>query len=160
MMARPVVPLYSATAAASDLSDHHAGRQRWTDTPYNVAVGGTDFEDTYNVKKAGASFSTYWSSTNSSGYGSALQYIPEIPWNESCGSALIDQILTGVFTVMAAPARATRAQGILTTCFKLPPVAAQAIALRETVALARSTTWCPTRSAKGGRSPPGSRVRR
>jgi len=53
-------------------------------TVYNVAVGGTDFGDTY----AGAT-STYWSPTNNSVYGSALSYIPEIPWNESCASTLI-----------------------------------------------------------------------
>src|SRR5208337_239423 len=53
-------------------------------TPYNVAVGGTDFGDTY----AGTN-STYWSSTNGTTYGSALSYIPEIPWNDSCASELI-----------------------------------------------------------------------
>jgi hypothetical protein len=52
-------------------------------TPYNVAVGGTDFGDTY----AGTN-STYWSSTNSATYESALSYIPEIPWNDSCASVL------------------------------------------------------------------------
>jgi subtilase family serine protease len=53
-------------------------------TPYNVAVGGTDFGDTYAGTNA-----TYWSSTNSSAYGSAKSYIPEIPWNDSCASVLI-----------------------------------------------------------------------
>jgi subtilase family serine protease len=53
-------------------------------SPYDVAVGGTDFGDTY----AGTT-SKYWSSTNSSTYGSALSYIPEIPWNDSCASVLI-----------------------------------------------------------------------
>lgn len=53
-------------------------------TPYNVAVGGTDFGDTY----AGTS-STYWSTTNSSVYESAKSYVPEIPWNDSCASVLI-----------------------------------------------------------------------
>ena len=57
-------------------------------TPYNVAVGGTDFGDTY----AGNN-STYWSSTNTSTYGSALSYIPEIPWNDSCASELIANYL-------------------------------------------------------------------
>ena len=52
-------------------------------TVYNVSVGGTDFGDTY----AGTN-STYWNSTDSPTYGSALSYIPEIPWNESCGSQL------------------------------------------------------------------------
>ena len=53
-------------------------------TAYNVAVGGTDFGDTY-----AGSTTTYWSSTNNSVYGSALSYIPEIPWNESCASVLL-----------------------------------------------------------------------
>jgi subtilase family serine protease len=52
-------------------------------TPYNVAVGGTDFSDTY----AGTN-STYWNSSNTATYGSALSYIPEIPLNNSCGSQL------------------------------------------------------------------------
>lgn len=46
-------------------------------TPYNVAVGGTDFDKLSN------SFSTYASSTNSSNYTSALKYIPENSWNDS-----------------------------------------------------------------------------
>jgi subtilase family serine protease len=56
----------------------------FTSTPYNVSVGGTDFGDTY----AGTN-STYWSSTNGATDGSALSYIPEIPWNDSCASELI-----------------------------------------------------------------------
>ena len=60
------------------------GVSGFASTPYNVAVGGTDFGDTY----AGTN-STYWSSTNSSTYGSALSYVPEIPWNDSCGSQLL-----------------------------------------------------------------------
>ncbi len=53
-------------------------------TPYNVAVGGTDYGDTY----AGTT-STYWNATNTSTYGSAKSYIPEIPWNDSCASVLL-----------------------------------------------------------------------
>jgi subtilase family serine protease len=63
---------------------HGIGVSGFASTPYNVAVGGTDFGDTY----AGTN-STYWSSTNSSTYESALSYIPEIPWNDSCASSLI-----------------------------------------------------------------------
>ena len=51
---------------------------------YDVAVGGTDFGDTF----AGTT-STYWSGTNGTTYGSALSYVPEIPWNDSCASGLI-----------------------------------------------------------------------
>lgn len=47
-------------------------------TPYNVAMGGTDFDDKTDA-------STYWSSTNAPGTGaSALSYIPETTWNDSC----------------------------------------------------------------------------
>src|SRR5215467_7291527 len=50
-------------------------------TPFNVAVGGTDFDD------AGTQ-NTFWNSTNSAGkQESAIGYIPEIPWNDSCGAA-------------------------------------------------------------------------
>ena len=48
-------------------------------TPYNVAVGGTDFDQT------AATVSKYWSSTNNATTeSSALGYIPETPWNQSC----------------------------------------------------------------------------
>ena len=46
-------------------------------TPYNVAVGGTEFDD-------GLQPTTYWNTTNASDYSSALGYIPERGWNESC----------------------------------------------------------------------------
>ncbi|MBV9065155.1 MAG: hypothetical protein JO004_05235, partial [Methylobacteriaceae bacterium] len=54
----------------------------YASTPFNVAVGGTDFGDTY----AGTT-TTYWNSINT-GRGSAKSYIPEIPWNTTCGSQL------------------------------------------------------------------------
>jgi subtilase family serine protease len=63
---------------------HGIGVSGFASTPYNVAVGGTDFGDSY----AGTN-STYWSSTNSSTYESALSYVPEIPWNDSCASVLL-----------------------------------------------------------------------
>jgi uncharacterized membrane protein len=56
----------------------------WGSSPHDVAVGGTDFGDTF----AGTN-STYWSGTNSATYESALSYVPEIPWNNSCASSLI-----------------------------------------------------------------------
>lgn len=48
-------------------------------TPFNVAVGGTDFAD-------GSNPTTYWSSTNGTGLLSAKSYIPEVPWNDSCAA--------------------------------------------------------------------------
>ncbi|HEX4231968.1 MAG TPA: protease pro-enzyme activation domain-containing protein [Bryobacteraceae bacterium] len=54
-------------------------------SPYDVAVGGTDFSDTYSN-----SSNAYWNTTNNSNYGSAKSYIPEIPWNDTCGSTLFN----------------------------------------------------------------------
>jgi len=75
-----------AASADADLSvaTHGIAVSGFTSTPYNVSVGGTDFGDTY----AGTT-SSYWASTNSSTYGSALSYVPEIPWNDSCASELL-----------------------------------------------------------------------
>ncbi|HWO38949.1 MAG TPA: protease pro-enzyme activation domain-containing protein, partial [Candidatus Acidoferrum sp.] len=67
-----------------DSATHGIGVNGWGSTPYNVAVGGTDFGDSYANTN-----STYWSATNSSTYESALSYVPEIPWNDSCASVLI-----------------------------------------------------------------------
>jgi len=74
------------------------GISGWTSTNYNVSVGGTDFEDVYNAKLNSIPLSTYWNSTNSSNYGSAKSYIPEIPWNDACASTLIADYVTGNFT--------------------------------------------------------------
>ncbi len=55
------------------------GVSGFASTPFNVAVGGTDFDqiNTWNQ---------FWSNSNTSTtQASALGYIPEIPWNDSCG---------------------------------------------------------------------------
>lgn len=47
-------------------------------TPYNVAIGGTDFDDLKNL-------STYWNSTNDPvTLASAKGYVPESSWNDTC----------------------------------------------------------------------------
>ena len=56
----------------------------WASTIYNVAVGGTDFGDF-----ASGTVSDYWNSTNGPYYNSAKSYVPEIPWNDSCGSGIL-----------------------------------------------------------------------
>jgi uncharacterized repeat protein (TIGR01451 family) len=66
---------------------HGIGVSGFASTPYDVAVGGTDFGDAY----AGTAGS-YWSPTNTATFESALSYIPEIPWNDSCASALIARV--------------------------------------------------------------------
>jgi len=57
-------------------------------SPYDVAVGGTDFGDTYANENG-----KYWT-TNSTTGGSALSYIPEISWNDSCASKLLATFVT------------------------------------------------------------------
>jgi subtilase family serine protease len=78
----------AACDAGASGATHGIGVSAWASTPYNVAVGGTDFGDSY-----ANTTSTYWSSTNSATYGSALSYIPEIPWNDSCASGLLASAL-------------------------------------------------------------------
>ncbi len=67
----------------------------FSSTPYNIAVGGTDFNDLTNA-------STYWSPTNSVPPGapagtpatvSALSYIPETTWNNTCTNAVFGNLL-------------------------------------------------------------------
>jgi len=72
--------------AGYNVATHGIGVSASSSTPYNVAVGGTDFGDTYQGTN-----DTYWRSStqNSSTYGSALSYIPEIPWNDSCAGSLL-----------------------------------------------------------------------
>jgi subtilase family serine protease len=63
---------------------HGIAVSAFASTPNNVAVGGTDFSDTFSGINT-----TYWNSTNTPTFGSALSYVPEIPWNDSCASALV-----------------------------------------------------------------------
>ena len=80
-------------AASCDAGDptttvatHGIGVNALASTQYNVAVGGTDFGDV----NAGT-VSVYWGppAANSTAYGSALSYIPEVPWNDSCAGTLL-----------------------------------------------------------------------
>ena len=52
-------------------------------TPYNVSVGGTDFND-------GTTASKYWNTTNNAtNFSNAKSYIPEETWNDSCTNSEI-----------------------------------------------------------------------
>lgn len=53
-------------------------------TPWNVAVGGTDFYYS-DYATAGASAANLWSSTNDANYGSLKAPLPEQPWDDSLG---------------------------------------------------------------------------
>lgn len=57
-------------------------------TPYNVSVGGTDLYGTYSAP------TTYWNASNDPAtLSSALSYVPEVPWNDSCGNPVLLSIL-------------------------------------------------------------------
>jgi subtilase family serine protease len=78
-----------ASADNGSVSTHGIGISGFTSTPYNVSVGGTDFGYTAE----GGNPSNYWNSTNTPTYNSALSYIPEIPWNNSCAGGLVSGYL-------------------------------------------------------------------
>jgi subtilase family serine protease len=81
-------------AAGCDNPDTEAAAQYgisvsgYASTPYNLAAGGTDYSDVYS-----GTYADYWSPTNSVTYGSALSYIPEIPWNDSCAGSVVSSYL-------------------------------------------------------------------
>ncbi len=58
----------------------------FADSAYNVSVGGTDFYDTALGENA-----EYWRQNSNKIGGSALSYVPEIPWNNSCANPIIDK---------------------------------------------------------------------
>jgi hypothetical protein len=67
-------------------------------TPYNVALGGTDFQNFGSTQNQLGSSSIFWNATNGSN-GSFIQtsakgYVPEWPWNDSCAAAAVASSLT------------------------------------------------------------------
>jgi pseudomonalisin len=70
-------------------------------TPFNVAVGGTQFADTANP-------AAFWAAANNATTkGSALSYIPEVAWNESgnvTGGSGLWSSAGGKSTIYAKPA--------------------------------------------------------
>ena len=56
-------------------------------TPYNVAVGGTDFNDLTTAR-------SYWNPSNASTtQASAISYIPETTWNDTCTNPVFGTLL-------------------------------------------------------------------
>ncbi len=63
-------------------------------TPYDTAVGGTDFS-------WGTTASPYWGTSNNGSNGSnALNYVPEVPWNDTCTNPLALHYLQGWATAL------------------------------------------------------------
>jgi hypothetical protein len=69
---------HTEAAAASGL-----GVSGFASTPFNIAVGGTDFDDSGRQ-------ASFWSNSNAPvSRESALGYIPETTWNDSCAAAAV-----------------------------------------------------------------------
>ncbi len=101
----------SCSADSGEPTDTYGiGVSGFASTPYNVAVGGTDFGDTYADTN-----STYWGATNSSTYESALSYVPEIPWNDSCASVLISEFLGYGSQTYGSSSLCNTGEGLTTT---------------------------------------------
>src|SRR5713101_760620 len=66
-------------------------------TPFNVALGGTDFDDANNQ-------ATFWTTANTSTTppvpASALGYIPETTWNDSCARTATAGNISGLCTTV------------------------------------------------------------
>jgi len=80
-------------------------------TPYNVAVGGTDFNDL-------GTQSQYWSTGNQANGSSALKYVPEDVWNDTCTNALLFNLVSvnpPITTAVASCSNSTIQSGDLVT---------------------------------------------
>jgi subtilase family serine protease len=81
-------------------------------TPFNTAVGGTDFNWCSLTSTTECTPAPYWSSSNTVPPGgsnaslSAMGYLPEVPWNDTCTNPLalgfIENFFKGVYTVTDA----------------------------------------------------------
>ena len=75
-------------------------------TPFNTAVGGTDFAWCPLTSNDGCASeaSTYWNTTNSStNESNAKGYIPELPWNDTCTSPLALAFMKQLPSELGAP---------------------------------------------------------
>ena len=78
--------------AVAQPSTHGLAVNGLASTPFNVAVGGTDFNQITDT-------ATFWNATNASGTGaSAKGYIPETTWNDSCTNAVYGADFQGFST--------------------------------------------------------------
>jgi subtilase family serine protease len=89
----------AASADLGSVSTHGISISGFTSTQYNVSVGGLDFGYTPDSVNP----AIYWSATNSSTYSSALSYIQEVPWNDSCAGALAATFFAPIFSTPSTP---------------------------------------------------------
>jgi len=83
-------------SSSASTGTHGRGINALCSSPYSTCVGGTLFNDSAN-------YSQYWSSGNGNGMSSALQYIPEVAWNESGGGQGLWSSGGGVSQIYSKP---------------------------------------------------------
>jgi hypothetical protein len=81
-------------------------------TPFDTAVGGTDFnwcapQNFFNSPSTECTASPYWNTSNSStNQSSAKNYVPEVPWNDTCANPLAltweQDMASEIFSIPAA----------------------------------------------------------
>jgi subtilase family serine protease len=72
-----------STDANRTNATHGISVSGFTSTPYNVSVGGTDF-----AAFPFGEYNTYFNATNLANFRTALSYIPEVPWDDSCAGGI------------------------------------------------------------------------
>jgi subtilase family serine protease len=84
-------------------------------TPFNTAVGGTDFSwcnptiiqtgsnEGNATGCAATNASPYWNASNATNLSSAKGYVPEIPWNDTCENPIWAAYLESVATFVGTP---------------------------------------------------------
>ena len=79
------------------IATHGLAVNGFASTAYNVAAGGTDFQDRYDEGEGDPSYGRahYWASVNSAGDSSALSYVTETTWNGTCASSIISNYIEG-----------------------------------------------------------------
>jgi len=71
-------------------------------TPYNTAVGGTDLNWCNPGSTTECTAAPYWNTTNAANGSSAIGYVPEVPWNDTCANPLAVSLLENWATSSAA----------------------------------------------------------
>jgi hypothetical protein len=95
----------SSTASNQDVATQGIAVSGLASTAYNIALGGTDFQNFGSTQNSGGSTSTFWNATNGSNGSltetSAKGYIPEFTWNDTCAAS---GSLTGCATLSTGAA--------------------------------------------------------
>jgi hypothetical protein len=106
---------------------------------FTVAVGGTMFNEGSNSAK-------YWSSANGAGFVSALSYIPEDVWNESCLSCQFPDLFSsagGHSTFFSKPTWQSGVSGIPSDGFRDVPDVSLTAAIHDGYLLCLEASCVP-----------------